>query len=286
MTQQGYILCRAQGGLNDLTCQIWKCTEYAIKHNRAIILTHWSYFGSDLFDVFDFSNYPVKVYPIDHLKSITYKSVEPAGEEDYIALFMDKPNNIDRISVLHSNERRVFDRTRAYDDSTLLLHDSCGGGIDSVQFFKHIEFTERMKEFFKAATVTFPQQYNALHIRHTDMKVDSVTLLKKLDSLPRPLFIGTDDPQLKEAILTTDPETFSTRFETTPTEYTHNLHYQSEKETLEWAVVDLLVMVFAANTMKDYYEAAQVDIPSGFCRLIDALKPYKSDLLNRISENA
>jgi hypothetical protein len=45
-------------------------------------------------------------------------------------------------------------------------------------------------------------------------------------------------------------------------------------------------MVFAANTMKDYYEAAEVDMPSGFCRLIDALKPYKSDLLNRISENA
>jgi hypothetical protein len=188
-----------------------------------------------------------------------------------------------RIGKLVTHDTRVFDKNTTYDDDELLLHDSCGGGLESVEFFKHIDFTTKMRAFFRGATENHPIHYNAIHIRHTDMKVDSVALMAKLEPTQHPLFIGTDDTLLKKRILATVANTFSTDFATMPTD---TLHYLPDKGTLEWAMVDLLIMIFAENTMKMYYDHAGIDIISGFCRLIDALKPYKTDLLNRISNNA
>jgi hypothetical protein len=273
----GYILCQAQGGINDIACQIWLCTDYAIKHNKQIILTHWSYFGSDLFDVFDFTNYPVKVYPITHIKTITYDALEPAGLEEYVKLLFDKNNNFGPIASLIKDNGNVFDKTRTYPDSTLLLHDSCGGGTDSVKFFKNIGFAEKFKMFFKEKTAGFPLEYNALHIRYTDMKVDADALIKNIHSLGSdPLFIGTDSLALKTKILSEFEHTFSSQSITN--RVNHNLHYMTNKEILEVALVDMFIMVFSKNKIEDFYREAQVDNTSGFCQLIDSLKDVKNDI--------
>jgi hypothetical protein len=278
---QGYILCHAQGGINDIACQVWYCTDYANKHNREIILTNWSYFGSDLFDVFDFSNYPVKIHPIDHLNNITYDNVEPPECEDYVKLFLDKKKNLSIIdSLFYRNpediHKRIFIKTCSYSDSTLLLHESFGGGLWSMHFFENVGFTEKFQTFFKEKTANFPMEYNSIHIRHTDMKVDSDILVKNIHLFDdSPLFIGTDDPILKKSILDKFENAFSTEFKDMPT---INLHYLKNKEILENALVDLFVMVFSKNKIEDFYKKTEVNITSGFCKLIDALKDMKNDI--------
>ena len=274
----GYILCQAQGGINDIACQIWLCTDY--EHNREIILTHWSYFGSDLFDIFDFKNYPVSVHPVAHLKSISYDAVEPP-EEDYVKLFADKLDNISDISKRVKDFGVVFNKSREYPDSTLLLHDSCGGGSESVNFFINVDFTQKFKAFFKEKSASFPADYNALHIRHTDMKVDAETLLNHIHLLGTdPLFIGTDDVVLKTRIL----QKFKHAFSSDPQNNEgSNLHYKPNKEILESALVDLFVMVFSKNTIRNFYDEANVEVISGFCRLIDSLKEFKNDIFFKLN---
>jgi hypothetical protein len=50
------------------------------------------------------------------------------------------------------------------------------------------------------------------------------------------------------------------------------------KEILENALVDLFVMVFSKNKIEDFYKKTEVNITSGFCKLIDALKDMKNDI--------
>jgi hypothetical protein len=255
---------------------------YAIKHNRSIILTHWSYFKSDLFDIFDFSNYPVPVYPLKKFKSITYDAVEPEVSKDYLNCFLDKPNNMRNIADnLNLIPTTVFNKEREYPETTLLFHDSAGGGDDSLEFFKHIKFTPFMARFYGEKTLNYPSEYNALHIRNTDIKTNVEPLLQTISNNELPLFIGTDDISLKEHILKTYTNTFSSSFETKNDD---NLHYVPDEYILEWAIVDLLSMVFSQNTIKSTYARAEVPIYSGFTRLIDLLKTIKSKIHKEISE--
>lgn len=274
----GYILCQAHGGLNDITCQIWHCTVYALKHDKSIILTHWAYFGSDLFEIFDFSNYPVPVFSLDKLRSITYDAVEPSVSEEYVKCFLNKTANINEMQKFMSptTSLNVFDKTKTYPETTLLFHDSCGGGLESIEFFKHIQFTIYMYRFFRDQAKNFPKLYNALHIRNTDIKTDVYPLLETINTTKLPLFIGTDDLSLKKYILTTYRSTFATSFEAKKDIV--NLHYADTKYVLEWALVDLLMMVFSENTIKSSYDKAGLIIHSGFTRLIDGLKTIKAKL--------
>jgi hypothetical protein len=66
----GYILCRAHGGLNDAFNQLWICTEYALHHNRAIIFEMLGYSATDLSTLFDFSKYPVPIFFKDKLEKL------------------------------------------------------------------------------------------------------------------------------------------------------------------------------------------------------------------------
>lgn len=275
----GYILCQARGGLNDITCQIWLCSLYAIKHKRSIILTKSAYLQTDLFDIFDFSDYPVPVYPLDKFKSITYDSVEPSHCQEYVKCFLNKEANKEGISKHMQISAFRFDKALTYSETTLLFHDSCGGGCESFDFFKHIKFTPYMINFFKDKTKHYPSAYNAIHIRNTDIKTDIYPLLNIINRNRFPLFIGTDDTSLKSYILKAHPKTFSTLFKTNNT---HNLHYINEKHILEWAIVDLLSMVFSENTIQSVYTEASLTIQSGYTRLIDGLKPIKEQFNSQI----
>lgn len=277
----GYILCQAHGGLNDIACQIWYCTEYAIKHNRSLILTQWTYKQTDLFDVFDFSDYPVPVYSLEKLKTIEYDAVAPILSAAYVECFLDvKANSAQIIGFTQPTTRmHCFDASKQYLDTTLLFHDSCGGGSESFYFFKHIKLTPYMIKFFKEKTKGFPSDYNALHIRNTDIKTNVYPLMQNIDTTKLPLFVATDDTYLKSYIIKTYCKTFTTTFET---QNTHNLHYINEKHILEWCLVDLFCLVLSQNTMQTTYKDAGVDIHSGFTRLIDLLKPLKLQFYNQI----
>lgn len=279
----GYILCQAQGGLNDILCQIWHCVQYALQHNRNIILTHWSYFQSDLFDVFDFSDFPVKIFPIDHMKNITYSAVEPADCEEYVRFFLDKRNNTAKIGSILTIDTRKFDRTKIYPSTTLLLHDSCGGGLESVECFTYIRFTKKFQQMYTDITKTFPSKYNAVHIRNTDIQTNTENILNIIQTYNTiPLFVGTDNLKLKQEILQIIPNTFSTELKVTQ-ENNANLHYIYEKNILEFSVIDLLVMVFSINTIEEIYEKAHEEIKSGFTRLIDKLKLQKISILSKLN---
>ena len=58
--KESYIFLRARGGFNDCMRQLAVCTQYAIRHKRSIVLGLNAYSHMD--NIFDFSEYPVKVY--------------------------------------------------------------------------------------------------------------------------------------------------------------------------------------------------------------------------------
>ena len=61
-----YLLCRPEGGFNDMLCQIYKCYQYCKKHNRCLLLdTKHTSFGLSFHKYFTFINNDNIIYDSD-----------------------------------------------------------------------------------------------------------------------------------------------------------------------------------------------------------------------------
>jgi len=180
----GYILCRALGGINDAFNQLWICTEYALTYNRAIIFEMLHYSASDLSTLFDFSDYPVPVFFKDKLEELKHLKPEPP---DY---------------NYNSCEFRTaaFNKNLYYSNNLILIHHMHGGGIKSINVFIYLRLMPKYATIINNTLKRLPQQYSAIHVRNTDIKVHDMDgfMQKVKEFIEReniPIFLATDSKQ-------------------------------------------------------------------------------------------
>lgn len=180
-SQEAYIYLQARGGLNDCLNQLAICTAYAIKHRYSIILQLNAYRATHLNDIFDFSDYPVKIYTNVTRKKEELKArpVEPA----YMKQIQDKVGYVTRKKGVASHDRPLrFNLSKTYPRDRVLLY-ACGGGGKPIlenalkrerHLFEYIRFTKAFLNEYERVkgAAKIPERYIAIHLRATDMPLE------------------------------------------------------------------------------------------------------------------
>ena len=194
-----YILCRPEGGLNDILCQIEKCCRYGERYNRTVIVDTNHENARNFHD--DFSRYffPKHKRLILSAKAIKPKlalmNVFPTGVQGKLNNYQTKWQGDWRGKLLEveSNQLLTFDFDKHYSQQ-VLLHHSTGGGTDSVFALLRIGVRPHIIKKLSERLQKIGRVYDAVHVRHTDYKTDYKSFLDNYSaSSQRPLFLATDN---------------------------------------------------------------------------------------------
>jgi len=276
----GYIYLVTIGGLNDTLIHLAKCTEYAIKHNRSIILEMQGYSATDLETVFDFSKFPVPVLTNHREMQVALEDndIEPEYYES-LSRPVETQVFIDNKWSTESGQPLEFDFSKAYPATTVLVYAAGGGGEgdSAVNILKYIRLRPAVKEAYEAIMAKMPEEYLSIHLRATDRKLNIINnitglllkesdaiikapstgnthadSLKKIDTFiekyPLPVFVTGDNPRLIKSLAAKHPSIIHT----VPADRElGRLHMMgtSDPDNLKNAVVDLLVLAGAKAIM-------------------------------------
>lgn len=198
------LLCRPQGGLNDILCTIERARRYAEKYDR-VLFVDTNYVNTDYIKD-DFSNYFKSKDKIVHLNSspIARKLVDLTIFPYCVA---DKVNRyhayydfgLGNFAEQDSRQRISFNFDVDYAEQLLVLH-ACGGGRGlGVSLLSRLQLSDDLADQLARRLNTIGGPYLGVHIRHTDYKCDyerSLALLKPrllLDTNCNNLFVATDN---------------------------------------------------------------------------------------------
>lgn len=201
---QKYLLCIPGEGFNDNLCQIETAWKYAEKHNRILVI-HTDTNLSGLHDPFGF------YFTTDHNNAVLKMDTElsqylndmptyPPFVGGMIDAFYDDLGYSDTLMYYFPkyNQQVSFDFERNYDEP-LLVHCQCGGGNFAHNCLKRLIFTEQTAAEIKNRLSRLPDEYDAIHIRNTDIATDYVNFFKKLYThvKGKNVVICSDDLQCK-----------------------------------------------------------------------------------------
>ncbi|MEO8304708.1 MAG: hypothetical protein ABI724_11360 [Betaproteobacteria bacterium] len=174
MTDNRLLLCRPQGGFNDLLCQIELCCRYAERFGRTVIVdtdSHHSRYFKDAFSRYFVSEQ--KLLILD-LKGIPHRIGSLTAFPDFVSGRLDiyrmRYDQDLRKFVEETTGRPIsFDFNKDYSEP-LLVHDAAGGGTVSLAALYRVRVQEAVSEAFWARQRLMGSDYTALHIRNTDYK--------------------------------------------------------------------------------------------------------------------
>ncbi|WP_176083556.1 hypothetical protein [Martelella sp. HB161492] len=183
MNIENYLLCRPHGGLNDMLVQIAFCRNYAARSSRSLVIDMNRGGWKD-----DFQRYfvPLPTFAArwhdwteetaDRLAGL--ETVQPSQLKGRIR---DYPFTQKGSAFLlaGTDVRLGFDAERDYDER-LLVHEQCGGGLESIELLRYVRFTAETANGILQRILPLGGDYDAIHVRHTDMKTDYRDFLKKI----------------------------------------------------------------------------------------------------------
>ncbi|TPW27859.1 hypothetical protein FJU08_19220 [Martelella alba] len=183
MEIENYLLCRPHGGLNDMLVQIELCRAYAASHARVLVVDMNRSGWKD-----DFQRYfeplpgfgPVgRAWSMDmarHLAEIN--DVVPAEIGGRIRDYQF--SQAGTVFLLAGSDIRLSFDFSVKHDARLLVHEQCGGGLESIDFLRHVRFTSEAANAILRRIIPLGADYDAIHVRHTDMKTDYQGFLKRI----------------------------------------------------------------------------------------------------------
>jgi hypothetical protein len=299
----GYFLLRCRTGLADCIKILAYYTEYAIKHDRTILLEFMMYSATDLNDVFDFSDYPCKIIvnPKSILEGLVNDNInvvpifyKPQLLDPKDLKQTDNPVGSGYIYTLF-NKRVLFPITNTFQDNILIVADICGAGIhNDFKYLANIKINNLIIDKFRFIRNNYSILYNSVHIRATDQfalykdvsyKLNKVTNTYNefIEKSNQNVFVATDDSniinKLKDMyggkILLSTTKYYNNQNTNINNNNKHhnNLHQfgSVEPDILVQAIIDLLLLAFAQNICIPYET-------SGFSRLAKYLCTHKNIL--------
>lgn len=256
MTER-YLLCRPQGGLNDILCQIERCCRYAEQSGRAVIvetdLARSRYFRES------FSRHFQSTQPRLHLDAAGFRSSFDSWDVFPAAL----AGRVNGYSTARDWQRRLdldeqsrapltFDFTRPYPHK-LLVHHQSGGGRLSLFALLRMQVTGQIVAELGERLRAIGGPYAAVHVRHSDLRSDYAGLLEKLRSRRAArLFLATDNAAVLDEFRSGLGEATVFSFSSLPGERGQALHRMvgsapEQSRRNREAVLDLLTLAFSAQ---------------------------------------
>jgi hypothetical protein len=194
---QRLLLCRPQGGLNDMLCQIERSCRYAERFDRTVVVE------ADCRSTHNFKDSLAK-YFVSQQARLVLDAAEIRGRLDtlevyphvlrgrvngYEARFDAQANYIDA----QTGQRLSFDLDRDYDEP-LLVHHQSGGGQLSLGALARMRLHEDVVDLLLARLRITGPAYSSIHIRNTDLRTDYQRHVRQwADELKGPIFVATDN---------------------------------------------------------------------------------------------
>ena len=178
-----YIVCRPQGGLNDILVQITVCLIYSYKYNRSLVIDTKKSGILDDFNnyfqpIFAFNNFSLKesesLKRDSQFMSCLPKSLLGRGL-NYESEFRFGINYVD----VDTCEKLTFSFDRDHWEN-LLIHEQCGGGDIGIFTLHFLTLNERVKKEVRKRLSILPDLYIAIHVRNTDVKTNFIELFKSV----------------------------------------------------------------------------------------------------------
>jgi hypothetical protein len=291
---QKFILCRPQGGLNDVLNQIEWCCQYATLSNRLVIVDsayrHSAHF-KDAFSKYFVSREkplllenPLSDKELDALDA--YPSLISGRVSSYRAI-KDSRRNV--YADFATGCVLTFDHRKQHRE-TVLVHHQEGGGLRSMSCLSRLILAPWLADRLENRLRVLGDSFAAVHIRNTDMTTDYQVVIDDLvkRSLPR-LFLATYNKKVLDDFKMALPDTQLYSFSTLPENGGRPIHINLPREDAEIrnsdAILDLLtlalarplVVVEAQNAFKSKY--------SGFTRLAESLNEDSEALRRLLNRN-
>jgi len=253
-----YLLCRPQGGLNDMLCQIEKCCRYAERSGRTVIIDT-NYKNSANFNA-EFGLFfqsrqrklliSINDFPTDFDDLDVYPSCLKGKLHNYkTAVKMP----FEPFKEIISNEPITFDFTKNYKQS-LVVHHQGGGGTLSIYALLRLSVIDSVKEALIKRLMHINGSFTAIHIRHTDYLSDYEPPIQLLVSNPPArLFVATDNQHVLNELIDRLPNTKIFSFCSNLSKDGSAIHAQKlSDEKLNYtrnmdAILDLLTLSLASH---------------------------------------
>ncbi len=202
MKSERVLLCRPQGGLNDILCTIERARAYAGKFNRTLFVdtnfAHTDYMRDDFSNYFKSKDRTIHLdtSPIAHLlDQMTTFPPCVAGRINRYRAYFDQA--LENFAEQETRQAISFNPDADYAEQLLVLH-ACGGGALGVAALSRLQLIDDLAEELTRRLDAIGDAYLGLHIRHTDYQSDyqhSLAAMTKLidDAHCANLFVATDN---------------------------------------------------------------------------------------------
>lgn len=269
------IYCSASGGFNDILTQLMSVTDYAVKYNYSIILKSGLYPSCKYSDIFDFSDYPCKIY-VDNEGTELIKKVTDAGFKRH-----------------SDTSASVFHLTKTYKPELILVRAGMKGHnnhivnkyIKSCNFFYYVKLNKSFKKLVETKLELMPKIYYGLHIRNTDhwAKCNISLIHTYLMSIPNTaIVLATDNKELLNTLCAHYNNIIPTgSLDKILSKKYGSLHFSfiNDPDGLKNAILDVIVIASAV----DVKTTLDFGGYSGFSKLIDNLHADKNLLAHVLS---
>ncbi|MGE0724003.1 MAG: hypothetical protein AB7O45_06495 [Alphaproteobacteria bacterium] len=198
-----YVLCRPEGGLNDMLCQIERCCRYAERTGRTVVVEanfRPGRFFRDRLDRYFGSLQPrLLLDPTPVMTELVRASVYP---EHLRGRLNDYVHRWDRTTSRYVERAQgqplTFDFMTDYRHE-VLVHHQPGGGRNSLFAFLRLALTPALVAELARRWAAIGPGYAAVHVRHTDYRTDYAAILTALRRAPPArLLVATDNSAVLE----------------------------------------------------------------------------------------
>ena len=198
MNKSRLLLCRPQGGLNDILCQIEKCCQYADRFGRTVIVDTNYYCTRSFKD--EISKYFVSlqvglVLDADQIRHyVDNVDVFPDFIAGKVSSYYARRDDATTNYVEEQSGRAItFEFDKDYSER-LLVHHAAGGGTISLAALSRMRVHDAITDILWKRQRLVGPEYTALHIRNTDYQTEYERYIEELKSKVRgSVFVATDN---------------------------------------------------------------------------------------------
>ena len=205
---EGYVLCRPQGGINDMLSQVYLCLRYCEVMNRKLIIDtnyHSSHSFRQPFGDYFLSNDPKVFLPRNHASDIIKDK-----EEDVFPRFLSGKINTyltrtyrpyEPIVEAISGEPITFSFQKRYKEKVLIHHQG-GRNFYSYKALEKFNLKGDISQYILDSRAKLDRQYLGLHIRFTDYRSNyRVAVEEAMKLKQKQIYLATDNKELKAHLL-------------------------------------------------------------------------------------
>ena len=171
-------------------------------------------------------------------------------------------------------------------EQELLVHHQHGGGRLSLSALKRMRLHDSLVDMLAQRLLLLPTGYRAVHIRHTDLKIDYTKTLQALAaSGTRPLFVATDNANVLADFCRSLAGTAIYSFSELPQNGGKPIHMSPPWQVAEArnrdAILDLLILAAAQELVVPHGSGADGKSRSGYAVLAEGLNKNR-DILTKL----